>query len=322
MERQYRAYMEKGYRAINGMTRALERELSAQYAEVYKSVAARIASLYGKIGDTPTLQEARRYNRLKNLLEEIGKEYRKLTGKVITASKHGIASAYSEAAYRTEWAIDQATGIEIAFSKLPVEGIRAAVYSSATGQVFSKRIRDNSERALQLLGNTITQSLIEGKPYAATARAIRDRFQGGYNDAMRVVRTESHRAMTLGHLESFDMAQEAGVKARKRWVATLDEWTRDAHRYLDGEYADDDGLFWIGGDSAPGPGLFARPENSINCRCAVIEEIEGLEPSLRREAGGEVIPYTTYDKWLKSKEAEKTALEKSVNIPASKAGKY
>ena len=50
-----------------------------------------------------------------------------------------------------------------------------------------------------------------------------------------------------------------------------DERVRDTHSYLELETVGiDDDFYTYDGDHAPYPGLFALPENNINCRCEIL----------------------------------------------------
>ena len=68
-------------------------------------------------------------------------------------------------------------------------------------------------------------------------REVKDNFNRGLSDAVRVIRTETHRNMTEGHLAAYDAATEAGVKMEKVWSAVLDERTRVAELILEAESA-------------------------------------------------------------------------------------
>jgi uncharacterized protein with gpF-like domain len=105
----------------------------------------------------------------------------------------------------------------------------------------------------------------------------------------------------------------------RRWMAALDDRTRDAHGSADGQIVKVDKPFNVGGEELMYPGDPAgSAENVINCRCTQEPVIKGFEPKSRRvrlsdeeynrrleEAGGdkskvsrsEVVPYTNYDQW-------------------------
>ena len=278
-------------------TRAFEAELRTRYLKSYGQVESELARLYARMGDTPSIQEARRYGRLDALSKAIREEYRKLTGFELSSIRDNSASAYADAYYGSAWAYDQSIGVEIKWPVLPVEAIRQSVWSGATGENFSERLRQWDTRELLTLQNKITSGLSQGFGYAKMARTVKKEVADDYSRIVRIVRTEAHRNYSMGHLELYDKLEDVGVKARKQWVATLDTRTRDTHGQLDGQFADEDGLFHSSGATAEGPGLFGVPEEDINCRCRVVEIIDGLAPELRRIKGEGIVDYKTYDQW-------------------------
>lgn len=293
--------LNQSYNIAEQLVKEFERELAKTYKAAYVEIDNQLSKLYASMGDTPSLLEARRYGRLDNLMSAIKRQYRELTSKAIKETRNLSASVYAQGAYGTEWAYDQAIGTAIKWPIIPVDAIRASVWNSVAGEQFSERFRNWSTRDVITFQNRIAQSLAMGKGYAYTSRQIRQTVESTAYQAMRIARTESTRNYTQGHLQVYDSLEDVGIKARKQWVATLDTRTRDTHGTLDGQYADEDGLFHIHGDSAEGPGLFSDPAESINCRCRVIEVIDGFSPELRRIRGEGIVPYTTFKDWAGSR---------------------
>lgn len=60
------------------------------------------------------------------------------------------------------------------------------------------------------------------------------------------------------------------VAVKKVWLSERDGSTRDEHRRADGQEADIQGYFHVGGERLRGPGKGSKPENNINCRCQII----------------------------------------------------
>jgi len=318
-------------------TKAFEQELAKRYREAYKVIEGQLASLYAKMGDSPSLTEARRYGRLDSVKRAIAEEYRKLTRKAINGTLDNSASTYADAYYGSAWAYDQALGVAIKWPILPVEAIRASVYSTQSGEYFVDRFRNWEIKDTMKINQTITRMLVTGQSINKTARAlsrkswfektveaIRDDMSKSYQHAQMIVRTEAGRNYTQGHLELYDKLDDLGIKAKKQWVATLDTRTRDTHGALDGQFADEKGLFYIGGDSAEGPGLFSQPENVINCRCRIIEVIDGLEPEFRRVRGKGIVEYQTYEQWAKDNGKTSTGwpIEAKARVAESQARRY
>lgn len=108
----------------------------------------------------------------------------------------------------------------------------------------------------------------------------RDRVMGYYEsggtlyDIQRIAETDATRIYNQGALDAV-VANDATGSAMKRWQTMEDDRVRDTHSYLQGmEVPYDSDFYSYDGDHAPAPGLFALPENNINCRC-VVEVIRG-----------------------------------------------
>lgn len=283
--------------AADGITKRFEKELAKRYVAAYNEIEAQIGKLFAKMGDSPSLAEAKRYARLDNLRAAIIAEYRKLTKYAIDGTRSNSASVYARSAYGTQWAYDQAVGVELKWPVLSVEAIRASVWNGDSGENFAERFKNWETKDVITWQNKITQGLALGEPFAKVARSVRDAINSSYNQAIRIVRTEAHRNYSQGHLETYSNVERLGINARKQWVSTLDTRTRDTHGSLDGQYEDEQHLFYANGNSAPGPGLFNVAEEDINCRCRLIEVIEGFEPELRRVRGEGIVQYQSYTDW-------------------------
>jgi SPP1 gp7 family putative phage head morphogenesis protein len=99
--------------------------------------------------------------------------------------------------------------------------------------------------------------------------------------AMRNARTMTTSFENLGRLDGMKKMQENGTIVKKKWLATNDSKTRDAHAQLNGVVAEVDEPFRndLGEIMYPGdPNAIAA--NIYNCRCTLTYEIEGFEPSL------------------------------------------
>lgn len=99
--------------------------------------------------------------------------------------------------------------------------------------------------------------------------------------AVRNARTMTTAFENLGRLDGMRALQKEGGIIKKRWLATHDSRTRDAHAQLDGveidideQFINDDGPIMYPGDPS------ASPANVYNCRCALEYEEYGFEPTL------------------------------------------
>lgn len=108
-------------------------------------------------------------------------------------------------------------------------------------------------------------------------------------------------AQNAGRMEAMHHAQEMGIKVQKKWLATLDSRTRDAHALLDGQVQDVDKPF----QSQLGPIMFpgdpaADPGNVYNCRCALLwvyPEYSSENAKRRDNETGKLIEAMPYSEW-------------------------
>ncbi len=285
-------------KAVDVDNAVVEKRLAVMYKEAYEQAAAELAKLYARLGDKLTLPEAQKYNRLPLVLKELSKEYQKLTGKSILLAIDTSAQNYSEAFYGYHWAMNQALGMDLAWGVMPIEAIRASVFSEYSGLTLIKTFRKNAQQELAAIQSAITRGIATGAGYARTAASMQSAFKRGLSDAQRVVRTEAGRNYTEGHLLAHEQALELGIDVVKVWDATLDGRTRDAHGALDGVEEDAEGNFRSSaGGYGPGPHLMNNASDDINCRCVATDNIRGMSPELRRIKGEGVVPYQTFKQW-------------------------
>ncbi len=89
----------------------------------------------------------------------------------------------------------------------------------------------------------------------------------GFNNAVRIARTEGHRVQCQSGMDACYKARDRGAEVAKQWDAALDARTRDSHAKVDGEIRELDkpfsnGLMFPGDPSGPAAEV-------INCRCAL-----------------------------------------------------
>ncbi len=286
----------------------IDRALLRLYKDAYKKTVDDIAALYAKVGlstpaQTPSgpiyirKEDAIRYNQLANKLQNLADEMTRLRNAGVKLTEETSAQAIRDGYYRNVWAYGQAVGVKLGIPALPLAAIRAAVYSDDSGLDLIQTWKKNTYDSLVKTQSAIMRGITNGDSYTKIARSIKDQFDRGLSDALRVVRTEAGRCWSEGAENAHQQALDSGLNVRKRWSSTLDKRTRSSHGRLDGQYADENGLFWINGFSAPQPREFGSPEIDINCRCSTVDILDGIEPSVRRIRGEGIVPYTTFKDW-------------------------
>jgi SPP1 gp7 family putative phage head morphogenesis protein len=89
-----------------------------------------------------------------------------------------------------------------------------------------------------------------------------------------IARTEVIGAYNGGTLEAW---KQSGVVTKKRWLATLDERTRETHTAAHGQVVPLDDDFEVGGFSGPCPGQMGDAGEDINCRCTMTAIVDVLD---------------------------------------------
>jgi len=290
----------------------VDRVLLRNYQETYRATIAQIASLYAKVGiEDPRdgvfirKEDAIHYNQLANRLANIESEIRALEKKGVKLTEQNSAQSIQDGYYRNQWAYDQAVGVNLPIPALPIDAIRASVYSDASGLDLVSTWNKNSTDQIYKTRAAITRGITLGQSYTKVARSIKAEFDKGLWQAMRAVRTEAGRNWSEGAEASHEAAKEAGLVVRKRWsheIGLVGRNDRPGHVNLDGTYADENGLFWSNGYSATQPRLFGIAKEDINCACAVYDVLDDIEPSVRRirndsGKGSEIQPYQTFAEW-------------------------
>lgn len=121
----------------------------------------------------------------------------------------------------------------------------------------------------------LRKGLEEGQSIRQMANAMAGSFQGetakyAKMRATRIARTESGNALNGARDVSYNALKEelgeAGKHVGKSWLSVLGTTTRDTHADADGQLADVDGNFTVGGYTVPWPGHYTLPpEERINC---------------------------------------------------------
>lgn len=311
-----------------------EKEIASAYVQAFKEVDSQLKNLYLKIQAegipaTEYYNYMTKYKRLEMLRESIASEYQKAFNKAKRITENNNLTVMTEMFYRKNYLLQWAKPASQLFTILDDRVIQQAVYGTAEtwgrlaetyglqrGYVpqagtLLDTLRKNNIDDLTRIQRTLTQQFIQGTSYAKTSRAFRDLFGGLSYNSERVARTEGTRVMNAGGLASTEYARSKGVEIVRTWLATIDSKTRETHVSADGKRENEEGLFTVGGATGPYPGNMSSAAESINCRCTVLENVDGVSPQLRRATNpltgeSEIIEFTDYESYMKSKGMKKT----------------
>lgn len=115
----------------------------------------------------------------------------------------------------------------------------------------------------------VSRSIANGASFADTAKRLSNVTRIGYNNAIRIARTEGHRIQNQATMNVMEQAKDRGADVVKQWDATLDGKTRESHVAVDGEIRELDEKF-SNGLQFPGDPSGGAAE-VINCRCAALQ---------------------------------------------------
>jgi hypothetical protein len=289
----------------------VERAVLKIYKKKLDEVRNEILKFFEKYERNGSLsyEEAVKWNRLQGLEGEIKGTICELGRNIYELDKEYFTKSYKEAYYTTAYNVEMSVKRDLNFEEPAEKKIRNAIKSIISGAVISERISRMVSNDVFNITSFVRRSFVNELPVSDITKQIKDTFEKKAVEAIRVVRTETHRALVEGRLGAMEHAEIEGVQIKKEWVASMDERTRKTHSELDGKTIDIGEEFdWIAADGsrvyAQGPGLSGNPGEDINCRCSVFEKIVGFEGKERSDARGRQIPYMTREDWLKQHEFE------------------
>lgn len=215
-----------------------------------------------------------------------------------------MRDVYTDSAYKTAYETQKVTGFEN-FRAVRERQIEEAISKpwAPDGADFSSRIWKNKTQLINSLQTDITQSLMTGTSTAQLSEKIAARFNTSYNQAYRLVETETAYIQERAMLDTYD---ELGLE-QYQICAVLDSKTSEICQDLDGKVFDRK-------DAKPG---ITMPPFHCHCRSTTVPYIEGLLDDGGRvardpETGKTVeIPDMTYKEWKEKyvkPEAEKDPL--------------
>lgn len=129
----------------------------------------------------------------------------------------------------------------------------------------------------QKVNAEVMQGIIQGESIPKIAKRLEKVAGMEQASAIRNARTTTTSAENKGRMDSYHDAEKQGIVLRKRWMATHDPRTREAHIELDGVEVDVDEPFTneLGEIMYPGD-PHADPANVYNCRCTLISVVKGF----------------------------------------------
>lgn len=131
--------------------------------------------------------------------------------------------------YRSMFDMQQYAGYGFSFKMLDRKNIEDILNTKWHGADYSQRIWNNTKRLSKEIKKEIMLNLLTGRPLRDAAVAIDGKFGSGYNNARRLIRTESNFISN----QMQKTAYEASNVKKYIYLAILDLKTSEACRSLD-----------------------------------------------------------------------------------------
>ena len=259
------------------------KELKAMYEEAAEQIAKNISITDGKMkvllenwddlsDDDKSVYQSKIYqkNFQKQLQEQINEVLKDLNSGQYKSIDEYLKKCYETGFVGTMYDI-AGQGIPIISpidQKKVVKAIRTN--SKISGGLYAK-LGEDVGSLQKRIASSISRGIATSDSYENIARNIAHDSNVGFNNAMRIARTEGHRIHSNSAHDAQLAAKDAGADIVKQWDSTMDGKTRTTHRLLDGQIREVEEPFLMGNKKAMYPSGFGVPEEDINCRCALLQ---------------------------------------------------
>lgn len=160
-------------------------------------------------------------------------------------------------------------GIPLAFPLDQEAMVRAVQLDSKISEGLYTRLGEDVSVLKKKITAQVSRGISTGMSFKQVANQLAGDTKIGFNNAVRIARTEGHRIQCQGTMDACYKAKDKGADVVKQWDATLDAKTRDSHVRVDGEVKELDEPF-SNGLMFPGDPDGGAAE-VCNCRCALLQ---------------------------------------------------
>ena len=147
--------------------------------------------------------------------------------------------------------------------------VRAVQTDSKISQGLYTRLGEDVSVLKKKITAQVSRSISTGMSFQQMAQQLAGYTNIGFNNAVRIARTEGHRIQVQSGMDACYKAKDKGADVVKQWDSTLDKRTRESHAKVDGEIRELDEPFSNGLMYAGDPNGGAA--EVVNCRCALLQ---------------------------------------------------
>lgn len=207
-------------------------------------------------------------NYQKALKKQVGDVFDNMLNKEFKTVSEYIETCYENGFIGTLYDL-QGQGIPLAFPIDQEAVVQAVQLDSKISQGLYSRLGEDVAELKKKISAQVSRGIATGMTYQQVAQQLAGYTNIGYNNAVRIARTEGHRVQCQSGMDACYKAQEKGANVVKQWDSTLDRRTRDSHAKVDGEIRELDEPF-SNGLMFPGDPDGGAAE-VVNCRCALLQ---------------------------------------------------
>lgn len=331
-----------GHERTDALLDALERRISREYKQAVKDVDAKVKDYLERfqIKDRTKQDQVKRGiitrkeyeqwrigqimmgTRWEELRDEIAHDFVRTNQIARQISQDGMIDIYALNHNYGTYLVELGAQVDTSYTLYNRDVVKRILTKNPDllpppGKRVSRRINTGLDVRWnrQQVQSVMLQGILQGKsiPDIAShlARAVGDKDRKA---ALRNARTMTTGAENAGRIDSFRRAEQLGIKQKKVWLATLDNRTRESHRFLDGEERELDEPF-SNGLMYPGDPT-GDPAEVYNCRCTMVQQFDGYETDFLdiNNRNTDHFDYQSYDEWEKGH-----ATSKSITEPEEKA---
>lgn len=163
----------------------------------------------------------------------------------------------------------QGQGIPLCFPLDQEAMVRAVQLDSKISQGLYSRLGEDVDLLKRKITAQVSRGISTGMTFPQIAKQLAGVTNIGFNNAVRIARTEGHRIQVQSGMDACYKAKEKGADVVKQWDSTMDGVTRESHVAVDGEIRELDEKFSNGLRFPGDPHGMAR--EVVNCRCALLQ---------------------------------------------------
>ncbi len=208
----------------------------------------------------------------------------------------------------------QGQGIPLCFPLDQEAMVRAVQLDSKISQGLYSRLGEDVSMLKRKISAQVSRGIATGMSWQQVGQQLAGTTNIGFNNAVRIARTEGHRIQVQSGMDACHKAKEKGADVVKQWDSTLDKRTRDSHVRVDGEIRELDERF-SNGLMFPGDPSGGAAE-VVNCRCALLQRARwalGNSFTKMDNETGELVDFSNIDDYNEFKKQYLKAASQQVS---------